>query len=428
MKASLSRGVAIVGVGNLIGTALGVVFSIVAARLLNTSAYGEIRYELSIATLLNTLIISGYGTSVIRHLGKESDNRLKQSSYFTNGLVLTIVTTPVLMLAGFLIGGMRWSVAAVVVGGSLTSVYSALQMGLIAPARLSMFVVVTGSLRIAGLLPFIFYGSYANSSLILLVYSIIPALGIIGLEAILRSPIDIKRNYVDRAVIRDIAAFSVPIIMGNAAFVALSGTDLILLEFFQGTQDVGIYSATKTLPALFLFIPQAFSTILLPWTAKEKTTSPVIQGYISPLRTTLLISIPFLLGLFFLGKEVMYLLFPGRYFASESVLVLLGVAMMFAGIHWILGAVWVGQGRPYVTAIGSAVGACVYLSSGVFLIPAFDLVGASVSLILGYGTACLVLFIYILMDNGMRKGLRGFLHVDASWLMRRLHIRPNQDD
>lgn len=70
------------------------------------------------------------------------------------------------------------------------------------------------------------------------------------------------------SVIRDIKTYSIPLMIGVAADLILSRTDVILLTFFKGVTDVAFYEIAFPSSRLMLLLVAPFSFVLFPMVSK----------------------------------------------------------------------------------------------------------------------------------------------------------------
>jgi O-antigen/teichoic acid export membrane protein len=85
----------LVGAGNLIASTIGAGFWLLLASILEASSYGEINYQLALASLLATTSIIGLNNTIMTYLARGNEILLRQSSF----LILLLASTFSLILA-----------------------------------------------------------------------------------------------------------------------------------------------------------------------------------------------------------------------------------------------------------------------------------------------------------------------------------------
>ena len=85
----------LVGTGNLLASILAALFWLLLASILDASSYGEINYQLALASLLSVVSLMGLQNTVMTYLAKGNEILLKQASF----LVLLLASIFSLLLA-----------------------------------------------------------------------------------------------------------------------------------------------------------------------------------------------------------------------------------------------------------------------------------------------------------------------------------------
>jgi O-antigen/teichoic acid export membrane protein len=86
----------LVGAGNLIGSTIGAAFWLLLASILDASSYGEINYQLALASLLATASLMGFNNTIMTYLAKGNEMLLKQASFLV--LLLASIAAAILAL------------------------------------------------------------------------------------------------------------------------------------------------------------------------------------------------------------------------------------------------------------------------------------------------------------------------------------------
>jgi O-antigen/teichoic acid export membrane protein len=72
----------LVGAGNLLGSTIGAAFWLLLASILDASSYGEVNYQLALASILATASMMGFNNTVMTYVAKGNEMLLKQASFF----------------------------------------------------------------------------------------------------------------------------------------------------------------------------------------------------------------------------------------------------------------------------------------------------------------------------------------------------------
>jgi O-antigen/teichoic acid export membrane protein len=84
-----------VGAGNLLGSAIGAAFWLLLASILDVYSYGEINYQLALASLLATASLLGFNNTIMTYVAKGNEILLKQASF----LILLLASVSSVLLA-----------------------------------------------------------------------------------------------------------------------------------------------------------------------------------------------------------------------------------------------------------------------------------------------------------------------------------------
>ncbi len=165
--------------------------------------------------------------------------------------------------------------------------------------------------------------------------------------------------------------------------------DQIMLAWFVGFRELGIYAAAVRLVDLWNFIPMAVMPSLYPAVvALRKRDEPMYQRFLQQLLNAfymLALVVILLNGL--IGRWLLGLLFGAEYVESAPALWILSIATIFHYSSFIR-AQWLLIERKVVyNLLAAAVGVATLMALNILLIPRFGFVGAAVATTTGYAVA-----------------------------------------
>lgn len=165
----------------------------------------------------------------------------------------------------------------------------------------------------------------------------------------------------------------------------------------QEMMNVFLFGCFSTVITVFNLVPaftnifgkSALPNVTAAWTVKDKKS--IKLNIESVIRVTMLIAAPAGLGIAFMAKPIVTLLFsssPGTVAVGSPLLVLLGIGSMFLALVTPLNAIMQGIGRMDLPVKYLFTGAMIKLVLNVILIgiPAINIMGASISTLACYGT------------------------------------------
>lgn len=374
----------IVGIGRIMATGLTVVFLIIVARLLTVEDYGYTRFALSMGALGAFVITSGFPTALTRYLGKVRGDKDLQDSYFSNTFVVIILLLIASLLVLYILNKLDLGILIVIIGITVSTTYLGVITGVILPKRIAIFSIGHSSVKIAVVILLFMVIGNLKSIEVLAVYCVAPIIMLSILELFKPTKVRFKKNSLSGDVMKELSIFALPVILGAVGGTILTSIDIILIESFLGLREVGIYSVAKTLTVVFTFVPQAFTTILMPKVAGFKKMEDIIKYFKPAILLTAAVSIGLVAGFYFFGDLAIKILFGEKYLEAANVLLIVSLGMVFASICWIIGAIWIGMGKPVVNAKIMLVGAAINVIGNVYFIPKLGIFGAGFSLAVSY--------------------------------------------
>jgi len=156
--------------------------------------------------------------------------------------------------------------------------------------------------------------------------------------------------------------------------------DVLLIERFADTASVGLYTLTKTLIALFGFVPLGLMTVVLP-----KVASLPEHEHMRVLKRALLL-VTVANGAALIVFLVGYRWFIGTFF-GESYIVPMEVVLMLAfgeilfGYHSIITAMLIGGNNPQLETVSRILIVITAFTFGMILIPRLGLLGAGIMML-----------------------------------------------
>ena len=191
---------------------------------------------------------------------------------------------------------------------------------------------------------------------------------------------------------RELLAFNLHSIVLAVLTVSLYHVDVLLLQPLAGSEQTGYYKAALVVAEMLWFVPMAIQYILVQSTSEtwsEGDRERVTTVASDATRSSLLITVLFVVGLAALADEFVGLYFGAEFVAATTPLLLLLPGVLgFAVVRPIIA---IGQGigrmRLLITATGSA--AVLNLLLNLLLIPRYGMNGAAVATSIGYGSMLL---------------------------------------
>lgn len=150
--------------------------------------------------------------------------------------------------------------------------------------------------------------------------------------------------------------------------------DAFLLNYFAGAAEVGIYSVAVSLASMFLYIPAAMKSVLMPYIAgfsDKEITARLSRLLLMVMGVMVLVFIPliWILVVPLFGKEFAF---------SRTLFLILIPGSIFWGLFLLLSSDIEGRGLPWRISVISMVTSLSTVGLGAILIPVWNSTGAAI--------------------------------------------------
>jgi O-antigen/teichoic acid export membrane protein len=300
-------------------------YVLVMARMVSEAEFGFYNFGSSLALILTALSSLGLETMIVREIVRDPD---RARSYLGSALVFkTVLSAAVLAVTaafGAAIGlEQRSQVALLLISAALVlGDFSELLMGVVrAYQHMEWEIVFT----LAEGVFFLFFFSLA----VLLRADFLGLLVALVLACISQSaaalwlvcarfhpPLFSRRIKEDLALLR----ISAPVGLGNFAGSLNNNSGVLLLPFFRGAVETGLYGAAYSLVKGFGLLPRSLGIATLPVFSHLHTTSreSLQRAYRRAAKLILVIMLPASAALYVLSQPIILLLYSERYAAAVA--------------------------------------------------------------------------------------------------------------
>jgi O-antigen/teichoic acid export membrane protein len=393
---------AIYGLGGVANQALAVILVPIYANVLGVANYGTVALvntTLSLATVIVTLALpQAFFRSYLMEHADERGRAWVLRTTLGLRLVTSLAGLAALVLlavplTNLLFGDMAQLPILIVIGpivfcDTLNLVplsFLRAERRPAAYAALSLSRAVLGSLVIIIFVVVLHMGIFGVVLGSLISASVVALAGVVVLARAHRIGLALDRPLVNRML-----AFSLPLVPAAVAGWMLNLSDRYLVQAFDGSQAVGIYSAGYSVGLVINAL--AVAPFSLAWGATfwEIATTPSARQTYARVMTGFVIFAAFIaLGLSALGTDVLRLLFQPDFEPSRFVVPFSAFAYVLYGTYSI-GATGLNiEGRTRVLPLTLGAVAIGNVALNLVLIPSVGYIGAAVSTLLSYGLLAL---------------------------------------
>ena len=170
--------------------------------------------------------------------------------------------------------------------------------------------------------------------------------------------------------------------------------DVIMLKFYVDDVQIGLYSVGVMLAEYIWLIPDAFKEVLFARTAKDDA----IQEIMSCIRINLYVSFAIILGLIFLGRPFIDIMYGSEFIDSYAVtcVIMCGVPAMV--LYKMTTSLYVANGKQLFYLGTLAVAAVSNIILNIVFIPLYGKVGAAIASAISYNLCGLIFYGRFLHD------------------------------
>lgn len=200
---------------------------------------------------------------------------------------------------------------------------------------------------------------------------------------------------VDFSLTKEMAKYSVPLVIGNLAAWILSLSDRYILECFRGSQEVGIYSASYNISeksimliaTLFMLASGPISIHI--W---EKEGNERSAEFISKItRYYLIACIPAVIGLSVLSKPLMKIMMGEQYFEGYKIIPFVTLGVLFLGLQQRFQAGFIYYKKTSFITFAIVISGLLNLFLNILLIPMYGYWAASITTLISYAFLLLLM-------------------------------------
>ena len=197
-------------------------------------------------------------------------------------------------------------------------------------------------------------------------------------------PAALKKARLDRRLLREMAAFSVPLILNNISWWVVHSSDKLMLEAMLGAAALGLYTAAAKIPAFINVIINIFSQAWGISSVKEYENTNDTGFYSSVLRINVFICFGACVLLVALTKPFMKLYVSEEFYEAWRYVPVLLAAAAFASIAYYYGSLYGALKKSGNNMATTLLAAIVNIAVNYFGIKLVGIHGASIGTLVAY--------------------------------------------
>ncbi|KAB8133668.1 oligosaccharide flippase family protein [Gracilibacillus oryzae] len=389
------------------------VVSIITARVLGPEGKGVVTSIFVIPNLLVSLADLGIRQSTAYFIGKKIYEPKKiYSSIFTLWTLTSVLAVgfTVIYYYFFMVPKYDWLLLAIPLGAIpillLNKYNEGVMLGLQKILAINVKQIINLMTQISAviLLLLVFnldvYGA-ALSSLLAGIFAVIFSF------IVLKSVIKIFSS-VDLKITKDL--YTKGILYALALFILNLNykIDIVFLEYFVSSNDIGVYSVGVTLSELIWQIPSAMGMVLFSKSANSKTNAEAVSRSTRLLRMSWIPIIVCSMLFWWLSPFIINLLFGAAFSEATSIIRLLLPGIVAMVLFKLLNADLAGRGFPIFALKVYLLVLVINVILNLILIPVIGINGAAISSSISY-TIGAILFTFAYIKHSSLKLLQLFI-------------------
>jgi O-antigen/teichoic acid export membrane protein len=337
---------------------LSFAYYVIAARVLDPDDFGVVRYTITLAVLaVGPLLVTATATN--RELGASRDDPARRDSVLASSLLASAglwaagAALAALAVAAGLTGDANLpGLLAATVGLAAFNLYYSVARGLGQLWRIAAAYAGGSAAQLAALGALAALGQ-PSTTLVLVVFGA-SALVPIAICEIARPVLWRHARHATREAFRALRRIAAPLWISQIFFLVWISADQIWVANSLGGEQLGFYSAAKTMAQVFFVLTAGANGILLPRVAHLRTTrgDDEARGLIRATVAAVTLAAVLLAAVLILARDPLLTdLYGSDYSSAASSLTGLSVGMAIFVVISCLGAAAVGWGKPILLTL-----------------------------------------------------------------------------
>ena len=362
-------------------TAIGFLSTVYFAHLLGPAILGDYFLFLAYFGTLNLIGDGGFGGAVVKRISEGKEQNEYFSVFVFLRTLLVVVSVSALLLVAlfykdlFSSGMFFWLLLALIVSvfSSCTAmaVYGTGKVGIYQISTFLETLIKIIIQIIAVILGFAFEGLAGGFVMGMI------ASGLVNYHFFSLSLVRFRLSHL-----WNLFGFSFWIFLTSSGSLVFCYADTILIGYFMGNTNVGIYRTAFQLTSIATFTTLAFHTVLYPKISHWET-----QGDLAAIGTTLaravtyslFLAIPVCIGGWVLGERLLYFLYGASFTGGTTALYVL-LVVQIANVFMYLGTMSLNSlNRPKDAFVVTAIASIINIVLDIVLIPVLGISGAAIA-------------------------------------------------
>lgn len=399
------KGTVVVFVISLLAAILGYVVRVVLARNLSLEDFGLFYAVFAFLALLGIFKSLGFDKALIKFIPEfyhqKNNNLIKSSIIYVTAIQFitnSIIIIAVYLLSSYLsINFFHTNKADIVlklmaIAFFIDSFVNTLKFSFQGFQKMTLFAGID-VVRMLLIIIIIFIGLKLNYGLLspVVAYVFTPAILLLVFGWLLLYKIFPDFNQakfiINKNLMKKISKYSIFVMVSGTAAIILGYTDTIVLTYFAGVHQVGLYNAALPTAKILIYLPTAIGSILLPLASElwiKRKYEILKAGMQSLYKYAFIVTIPLAFAILSFANLILLVLFGKNYVLAAFSMQILSIGMVFMTMHIINVNFFLGIGKPEIQSKILYTAAIFNLIIDLILIPKLGIIGAALTTTLSF--------------------------------------------
>ena len=376
----------IFAIGSL-GTKLILFFLVpLYTNFLTPEQYGIIELINTIVDLVIPITSLVIFDAVLRFtLDKTKDKNsviLNATIIFVLGSVVAVILTPLLGLYGDM-NQWRWYICIYIISCMATQIFLTYIKGK-ENSKLYVFLSLFQTLLLAVLN--IVLLTYYHCGIEGYLFSTILAHVLVAVLALIFGGIfkDIRHATFDKSLLKEMLRYSIPLILNNLSWWIINSSDKFMIDYFVGTEALGLYSIAIKIPSLINVIITLFSQAWTISSIKEYDSTQDNTFYSQIFKFYTFIIFGFCAFLLIIIKPFMRIYVGPEFYSAWQFIPCLLVAACFNAISSYFGSIYGALKKSTNNMFSTLFSGVINIVLNFILIPIIGVMGATIATVIAY--------------------------------------------
>ncbi|EJT6501162.1 lipopolysaccharide biosynthesis protein [Clostridium perfringens] len=379
-------------VGPVVGAFIGFITIPLTTNLISPAEYGKVSMFNTIQSILTMTVFLGMDQAFVRYYNSEK-NKIK---LLFNSIILPMVLVVLLIsfipffssnISEFLFGCDIYKIPVYFM--MLTIPLMVIERFLLLQMRMEekaiQYSIFNIFIKIAVFILTFILLIFVRRDFLSVVYSIIfgQMIGDLVLISMYIKKIKIKKNFIEKEKIKELAKFGVPLVPAAIIGLLLNSLDTIFLRHFCDFSQLGLYSAANKFVSILNIIQTSFTTFWVPiayrWYNEKKS-----NAYFSIVSESIAFIMTIIFLIILLFKNIIVLVLSKNYLEAKYIAPFL---LFFPIMYTMSETTTLGipfSKKTYYNTVISTIALIINLILNILLIPKYGAIGAAIATALSY--------------------------------------------